>query len=63
MKSKARKGKKVKVRHPVYTTILESNLQNYIAGYNKSRFSAYPDPETDELLNAYLRGYNLGIIG
>jgi hypothetical protein len=41
----------------------KSNLDNYIAGYNKSGFVSYPDPETDELLNAYLRGYNLGIIG
>ncbi len=41
----------------------ESNLDNYIAGYNKSCFVSYPDSETDELLNAYLHGYNLGIIG
>jgi hypothetical protein len=40
-----------------------SNLENYRAGYNISRFIEYPDPETDELLNAYMRGYNLGILG
>ncbi len=63
MKSKACKRKKTKVLHAVYATIEQSNLENYIAGYNKSGFVAYPDPETDELLNAYLRGYNLGIVG
>ncbi len=37
----------------------DSNLDNYIAGYNISGFVAYPDPETDELLNAYIRGFNI----
>ncbi|MGD0652459.1 MAG: hypothetical protein ABSA97_15180 [Verrucomicrobiia bacterium] len=40
-----------------------SNLENYLAGYNISRFIEYPDPETDELLNAYMRGYNLSLLG
>ena len=40
-----------------------SNLENFLAGYNISRFIEYPDPESDELLNAYMRGYNLSLLG
>lgn len=40
-----------------------SNLDNYLAGYNISGFAEYPNPENDELLNAFLRGHNLHLFG
>jgi hypothetical protein len=53
----------VKVDLTVAHSDVVSNLENYLAGYNISRFIEYPDPESDELLNAYMRGYNLSLLG
>jgi hypothetical protein len=54
---------KGKIDLPVAHSDVVSNLENYLAGYNISRFIEYPDPKTDELLNAYMRGYNLSLLG
>jgi hypothetical protein len=64
MKTIKRKRKMKKPSElPVYVSHLESNLENHLAGYNKSGFTAYPKPEEDALLNSYLCGYNVGITG
>ena len=64
MKAIKRKGKKKKHSGlPVYASYQESNLENYLAGYNRSGFTAYRKPEEDALLNSYLCGYNVGITG
>jgi hypothetical protein len=58
-KPKPKAKKNTRLRKQTKAPTPDSNLDNYIAGYNISGFVAYPDPETDELLNAYIRGYNV----